>query len=588
VSLGRPLADLIGPGISPLEVISWKQVPSKAVRWLDRLFQKAGIEASEVRDEIPFSVFFKIYEFDLRDAKGIGPVSQHLLISILTTLYETSGYQTSGTKVFSDVSALAALDSLDFNEEHLPVSFDEQLHAAPSTLLGLLEHYLARVQIHFDLEERIEMVRMRSALFSDEPATLQEIGDEFGISRERIRQILRNVDKYVISEFDSIPILDKVTEIAASSKDVVEFEKTCTFCVETNYQAISLSRLMAICRAYNRVDLVERISQVNKTWVAELNNEVELTSKLRSIRGNSGLIDIHLFAGSNSLTPEDAIRLIVSTYPRTLFFDRYCLTRTLRTNPVTETTVYLLLKTFPGISIENLLVGIRRRSRRRGDEITIPDAALVQLIYKLAGNPPTAEGMEKGLLEKPKLDTHDRWLVQTLSATDKKFLHASEILIAAINDGLNLGSMSSYFSTSAFVYPPIPHSGVYALLDQNPSEYEVRSHRSIALAMQPENWYQHNFDNGKLIVEMRLNVQTAAGGSLTPPAELLEIVKGLEFSIGCECGGLVTDQILKVKNTFWFSLSPVIRHLLEIGIYRINSTIKITIDFDLKTALLSH
>ena len=486
------------------------------------------------------------------------------------------------------MSPTAEFEAEELNEANLPNRLDKEIPDAPSTLLGLLEHYLARVQIHFDLDERIQMVKMRSPLFSDEPATLQEIGEEFGMSRERIRQILRNLDDYVISEFDFIPILDKIAEIAVASKDIFEFESACTFSVETNYQAISLTRLMAICRAYNRSDLVEIISQVNNTWVAALNDETELASKLRSIRGNSGLIDMNLFASSNSLTPEDTKRIVLATYPRTLFFDRYCLTRTMRTNPVTETTVYLLLKTFPGISIENLLVGIRRRSRRRGDEITIPDTALVQMIYQLAGNPPTFEAMEKGLLETPKLDSHDRWLVQTLSATDKKFLHASEILIAAINDGLNLGSMSSYFSTSAFIYPPIPHSGVYALLDQNPSEYEIRSHRSIALAMQPENWYQHSFDNGKLVVEMRLNVQTAAGGSLTPPAELLEIVRDLEFSIGCECGGLVTDQILKVKNSFWFSLSPVIRHLLELGKYRINSTIKITIDFDLKMALLSH
>ena len=95
MSLGRPLAELIGPDISPLEVISWRQVPSKAVRWLDRLFQRAGIEASEVRNEIPFSVFYKIHESDLRDAKGLGPVSQFLLISILTTLYKSDGYNSA-------------------------------------------------------------------------------------------------------------------------------------------------------------------------------------------------------------------------------------------------------------------------------------------------------------------------------------------------------------------------------------------------------------------------------------------------------------------------------------------------------------
>jgi len=50
----------------------------------------------------------------------------------------------------------------------------------------ILQRVLAAAQA--DLDER-EAFIIRSRFFSDSPATLQEIGDKYGISRERARQI---------------------------------------------------------------------------------------------------------------------------------------------------------------------------------------------------------------------------------------------------------------------------------------------------------------------------------------------------------------------------------------------------------------
>ena len=40
-----------------------------------------------------------------------------------------------------------------------------------------------------------ELVIFEQRVFSDSPVTLQEIGDRYGISRERVRQIEKNVIK---------------------------------------------------------------------------------------------------------------------------------------------------------------------------------------------------------------------------------------------------------------------------------------------------------------------------------------------------------------------------------------------------------
>lgn len=575
MSLGRPLSDLIGPDVNLDTYIIWRQLPQKVVRWLDRVFMSAGIAPAEVNDQIPFSIFSRVFETDLKDARNVGPVAQYQLIQLLSTLYQSGGYNAG---------------ELDFEPEAVgdfeaDPSFSQ---VAPESLSQLLEHYLARVQIHFDLNDRIEIVRMRSELFTDDPASLQEVGDLFGVTRERIRQILKKLDDYVVMDFESLPILDEIVTIAHDAESESEFESSCSEFYVTDYRSVSLQRLMAICRTYNRTDLIEVIEEINERWASNQNEKAEVISKLRSIRGNSGLIDVQLFADTHELDVMDARGLIVSVYPRTLFFDRYCLARTENLNPVTETTLFLLLKTYPGISAGNLLIGIKRRSRRRGDAITIPDKALAQMIHLLAGEIPLAQNMLDGIIKNPSLDTHDAWLLETLGKTDKKYMHASEILTLAIQDGLNLGSISQYLSTSAFIYSPIARSGMYALLDQTPNEQELRSYRSIALAMQPENLIDYFFEGSHLLVNMRLNVQTASSGSLIPPSDLLDLVKDFKFSLACDCGGLETDQALKVTATFWHSISPFIRHLLESREYKINSEIQMSLDFSSKVAILSH
>jgi RNA polymerase sigma-32 factor len=59
-----------------------------------------------------------------------------------------------------------------------------------------------------DLNER-ELDILENRLFSDTPATLQEIGKRYGISRERVRQIESNMIKRMKSYFEQeIPEFD--------------------------------------------------------------------------------------------------------------------------------------------------------------------------------------------------------------------------------------------------------------------------------------------------------------------------------------------------------------------------------------------
>ena len=90
-----------------------------------------------------------------------------------------------------------------------------------------IEEKVAKKEIEELLHNKIEIFKKKMnkreleifnlRIFSDDPATLQEIGDRYGISRERVRQIekslikkLREFFKREVSDFDSYAFKDEV------------------------------------------------------------------------------------------------------------------------------------------------------------------------------------------------------------------------------------------------------------------------------------------------------------------------------------------------------------------------------------------
>ena len=63
-------------------------------------------------------------------------------------------------------------------------------------------------QVKLSLEQQFNL-----RIFADRPETLQEIGDRYGISRERVRQVEKNIIKKMREYFkDEIPDFDVYTE----------------------------------------------------------------------------------------------------------------------------------------------------------------------------------------------------------------------------------------------------------------------------------------------------------------------------------------------------------------------------------------
>jgi RNA polymerase sigma-32 factor len=65
-------------------------------------------------------------------------------------------------------------------------------------------------------ERELEIFDQR--IFSDNPVTLQQIGDRYGISRERVRQVEKNVIKKMREYFkDKIPDFESYTDTQKAS-----------------------------------------------------------------------------------------------------------------------------------------------------------------------------------------------------------------------------------------------------------------------------------------------------------------------------------------------------------------------------------
>ena len=57
--------------------------------------------------------------------------------------------------------------------------------------------------LHSELNEK-EMTILNDRLLSDEPRTLQDVGEQYGVSRERVRQIEANLKRKIARRLEHL------------------------------------------------------------------------------------------------------------------------------------------------------------------------------------------------------------------------------------------------------------------------------------------------------------------------------------------------------------------------------------------------
>ncbi|MBN2723522.1 MAG: RNA polymerase factor sigma-32 [Deltaproteobacteria bacterium] len=135
-------------------------------------------------------LFFNLYkQQEALTAKGIVPTSQALATALDVPEREVKEMQKRLGS--SDLSLSTPLDSSEGDSRSMMDVMPDPIET-PDEIAGANEiHKLVSEKIQLfakDLSGR-DLVIMRERLLSDEPLTLKEIGDRYGISRERARQL---------------------------------------------------------------------------------------------------------------------------------------------------------------------------------------------------------------------------------------------------------------------------------------------------------------------------------------------------------------------------------------------------------------
>ncbi|MBU1220122.1 RNA polymerase factor sigma-32 [Myxococcota bacterium] len=141
-------------------------------------------------------LFFNLYkQQEALTAKGIVPTTQALAIALDVPEHEVREMQKRLGS--SDLSLSAPVDSDESDSRTMMDLFADPI-GTPDEIAGANEiHRLVTEKIRefaMDLKGR-DLVIMRERLLSDEPLTLKEIGDRYGISRERARQLEKRLLK---------------------------------------------------------------------------------------------------------------------------------------------------------------------------------------------------------------------------------------------------------------------------------------------------------------------------------------------------------------------------------------------------------
>ncbi len=575
----RSICQLIDIPENSRVFVQWRYFPSRVGRLIEKLLKSSGVDSAKYKDGIPFSIFAHVFESDLDYTPGIGPINKHLVLSVLkeTQMYEDKKLEVHenyrGTNTYKKETD--AKDSLE-NYRWLP----------PQNLYEILDLAESRINEEFKFNDRILIVKNRSSIFTENPKTLDEIGQVFGITRERVRQIMSNVDAFTVRDIDEIPVLEHIAKLALSSNSEEDFQIWTESSEVTNYEKLSIQRLRAICKFFNFNELAESLSEKDWDFFELALEDRSIVNEIVALRQNGSIVNLELLVKKYARTLSEIQEIASSKYPRSTFFENWALAKTKSHDPEILKNLYLILERLPNATIDRILEGLQRADRKKTTSL-VPKRVLRGLVLAVAGNPPSTSKLERTLLYTPDISRYDNWLLKLLQSSESGLMHSSEIYSAGISEGLPAGSISKYLNDCPFLYKPA--SAIYALLDREFSAQAISVHRQIVLDSQNKATIQHEFVGDKLRVIVTPNAANLAGGVLFPEVELKTMVKDFTFSMACSCGELRTKSQIKISSgAFWRSFAPFTRHLFDSENFKLGQTYSLLLDFDQSIATLEH
>jgi len=513
---------------------------------------------------------------DLMDTPNVGEIRKNQILDELANVFGVYEKQGLDGWVAAQIETLEDIDDSTYAPDAVDLSM---------SLLDVVKGIIFYYNDYREIDDRtLEIIRARVPALMRNPKTLEELGTQFNITRERVRQI---ESKYLDLQLGSVKetnfVMLELVKVLENSLAEDEFVEKAEEADLLEGEPVTVAKLKAILQVLGLENYLSRVESVESQWdIANYVKDV-LSQRAREARHKFGLIDLSTFTKENKVGEAEAFAAVHAIYPRSIRAGRLVLARTPGLDTAFENAIGKQLMVFNELNAESLLVGIERQANYRQTPLVGLKADLIALIKELSGENPNFATFRSNTLENPELSQTDEWILEVFRDSPTGMMHRNEITAAAMRDGKNVNSIGVFLIFNPLVRPV--GSAVLALADQNFDVELVKQYAAIARAAEEPTQLDFSFQGSNILITFVPNLNTIAAGVLFPKQELRDMVKLHSFPVECFCGTFESNQMLRMKNpSFWTGFTGSIKHLQNQHSYKKGQEIQMLLDMDKKTA----
>lgn len=448
-----------------------------------------------------------------------------------------------------------------------------------SELLQELESVLLKLP---KVDQRaIGMLKHRHQAFAEPLRTLDELGKEWGVTRERVRQIVDPLMEVSIPVGFEIPLLVKAVELFEQCDDEDQFDLV----VEENEifsgEEITWQRLWGLTRILSPEVLAERVYEKHLVLEAESGEDSPIRTQIKKDRSQFGLYDLQVVSKKYDVSVEKAFKVISEIYPRSIRSGSLVLARTKNLDTMFENSIAKQLKMANSLSVKELRIGLERTGNYRGVSVIGSSLDVSGLIERIAGQPPNLRSISNELIKEIEFRTLEKWLIEIFSESSLGILHSNEVVNLALREKtINVSSITVYLLTS-----PIIRSlgkSIYCLVGTQVSQDQLDAYIQLIRDTSEASEVSYEMRDASIgILSVKPNLNVITSGIVFLPSGYKKIFQGLEFKTSCACGQLETVQAIKfAPSGFWTGFTAMIRHGFSHHQMSKGSTIRFEFNFD--------
>jgi hypothetical protein len=564
------IADLISYNGDDDIAVLWENFTTPVSNSLHRMLMRVALDDTWNLG-LKYSHLAGLHLSDITDTLEVGSGKTMSIIEELHRVFtslETEG-EGSSVSTLSDLEDLPYFGALDE-----ATNFEELV----SGIYFILD-------ASFPIDDRGNAIlRARLPLFLEEPKTLDELGAEWGVTRERIRQIEVKYTSLEIQNVEAgstvVPLLVECLEGSDSEEEFIHRAKELDLVGSIN---LTVMKLYAAAEILCMHDLRERVSHVIDRWYEAVLSEDALVDAAQKYRTKLGLLDLELFASESQVTSDEAFAAVRQAYPRSIRSGSLALARTAKLDTTFQNILGKQLLVFETLSAEDLLIGIERHANYRNYSVIGAHKDQIGLIVALSGEAPNFETYKSDCTEIPSLNETDNWLLEIFRNSPSGMLHRNEVTAAALRDHKNVATMSIFLLFNPLLRTVGP--GVMALADMKIDSVSANQYAKIARAAEERTELDWSFEGTDISITFCPNLNAMSAGVLFPNPELRNMIKAFVFNVACDCGKLQSEQQLKLKDpSFWTGFSATIKHMTDFHHFTKGDDITMHLNFDTKLA----